>query len=68
MKLRSLAASTLLLASVLVGAPAATATSTPAAPATGPAVTAPTGDQSGTDGLNKDAKEWACRNFGVWCD
>lgn len=68
MKLRSLAASTLLLASVLVGAPAATATSTPAAPPTGPAVAAPTGDQSGTDGLNKGAREWACRHYGVWCD
>ena len=65
MKLRSLAASTLLLASVLAGAPGAVATPT-AAPATA-AVTAPSDDQSGTDGIDRGTREWACRVLNIWC-
>lgn len=67
MKLRALGASTLLLASVLAGAPGALAA--PAAVPTGTNVAAaPSDDQSGTDGISKGTKEWVCRNLGIWCD
>ncbi|WP_180536829.1 hypothetical protein [Micrococcus luteus] len=57
MKTRALLASALLLASTLVGAPAAAAS---VAPAEDDVVT--------TQGLTKGTKEWTCRHFGIWCD
>ena len=56
MKTRALLASALLLASTLVGAPAAEA----AASAEDDVVT--------TLGLGKGTAEWTCRHFGIWCD
>ena len=57
MKTRALLASALLLASTLVGAPAAAAS---AASAENDVVT--------TLGLSKGTAEWTCRHFGIWCD
>lgn len=55
MKTRALLASALLLASTLVGAPAASAASAE-------------DDVVTTLGLTKGTAEWTCRHFGIWCD
>ncbi|EZP36253.1 hypothetical protein BW36_01740 [Micrococcus luteus] len=57
MKTRALLASALLLASTLVGAPAAAAS---AGSAEDDVVT--------PLGLSKGTAEWTCRHFGIWCD
>lgn len=68
MKLRALSAATILLASVLVGAPGATATAASAPAGTPASSAAASGDQAGADGINRGTREWVCRNLGFWCD